>query len=109
MDNIYIYPKDHTSWHYVDLEDFEYNIRMEERQQILASQRNLRRSKVQRRHKKVMEIKYFAIQKLVGLLLLATTFFIGFIDTFDLSFILLVIPISLMMIFTKSRYLIIKK
>ena len=57
------------------------------------------------RKRKVHKLLYFMKQKLWGVALLLLTFYVGYLSNGDLSAGAITIPISLMLIFSKRRWL----
>lgn len=108
MQDTLTYHKDNTKWHYIDLDEFEYKIRMDERQQSINSHRNLRRNKSQQRMEKIQKSKYLIIQKLIGLFVILITVLSGIvINGIDMSFAFITIPIGILLLFSKSKCLMI--
>lgn len=57
------------------------------------------------RKRKIRKLLYFMKQKLWGVALLLLTFYVGYLSNGDLSAGAITIPISLMLIFSKRRWL----
>lgn len=100
------YQKDHTTWHYIDLEDFEYQIRQEMTSNSVDCRRRARQRKAAERKAKHNRRIYFVIQRLIGLLFVFGTILAMFIVRnygADITFAIVTIPVGLMMIFSKSK------
>lgn len=57
------------------------------------------------RRKKICKLLYFTKQKLWGVALLLLTFYVGYLSNGDLSAGVITIPIGLILIFSKRRWL----
>lgn len=104
MDKI-IY-RDRSSWYYLDLEDYEYSIRQEITSDRVNYNRNRRKRKaaerINRRNKRI----YFAIQKLIGLLLIVGAVLTAYtLKGTDITYAIVVVPIGLLMVFSRERVL----
>lgn len=98
--------RDRSSWHYVDLEDYEYQIVQDMTTAAVESRRRLRSRKaaerINRRNKRI----YFAIQKLIGLLLIVGTVLTAYtLKGADITYAIVVVPIGLLMVFSRKRVL----
>ena len=106
MDNIY--HKDRTSWHYIDLEDFEYQIRQEMTSNSVNCRRRARQRRAAEHERKIAKAKYFAIQKLVGMLIIVGTIMTAMLlNGADMSFAFITVPIGLLMVFSREKCLVI--
>lgn len=108
MTNTEIYRKDNTNWHYIDLEDFEYQIRQEMTSSSVDYRRRERQRKTAERNRKIARAKYFAIQKLIGLVMVAGTIIIGIMfKGTDMTFSIITLPIGLYLLLSKKKCLMI--
>lgn len=108
MDNTLTYHKDNTNWHYIDLEDFEYQIRQEMTSDAVGCRRRERQRKAAERDKKIARAKYFTIQKLIGLIMVVGTIIVGIMfKGTDMTFSIITIPIGLYLLFSKNKCLMI--
>jgi hypothetical protein len=106
MDNV-IY-RDRSSWYYLDLEDYEYSIRQEMVSDEVDRRRRARSRKIAERKAKHNRKIYFAIQRLIGLMfIIGTMFTIIMLKDTDVSFALVTIPVGLLMVFSRKKYLLI--
>lgn len=98
--------RDRSSWYYIDLEDFEYQIRQEMTNNSVDCRRRARQRKAAERKAKHNRRIYFAIQRLIGLLFVVGTILVMFIVRnygADVTFSIVTIPVGLMMVFSKSK------
>lgn len=108
MDNIY--HKDNTNWHYIDLEDFEYQIRQEMTSSSVDYRRRERQRKTAERNRKIARAKYFAIQKLIGLVMVVSTIIVGIMfKGTDMTFSIITLPIGLLLLFSRSKCLVVNR
>lgn len=108
MTNTEIYYKDNTNWHYIDLEDFEYQIRQEMTSDVVGCRRRERQRKAAERNKKITRAKYFTIQKLIGLIMVVGTIIVGIMfKGTDMTFSIITLPIGLLLLFSHSKCLVI--
>lgn len=108
MTNTEIYHKDNANWHYIDLEDFEYKIRQEMTSDAIDCRRRERERKAAEHNKKISRAKYFAIQKLIGLIIVVGTIIVGIMfKGTDMTFSIITLPIGLLLLFSKNKCLVI--
>ena len=104
MDNI-IY-RDRSSWYYLDLEDYEYTIRQEMVSDEVSRRRRSRMRKAAERTNRRNKRIYFTIQKLIGLLLIVGVILTAYtLKGTDLSYALVIVPIGLLMVFSRDKVL----
>ena len=98
--------RDRSSWHYVDLEDYEYQIVQSMTSAAIERRRNLRKRKAAERRQKHNRRIYFAIQRLIGLLLVVGNIFtIYTLKGTDITYAIVIVPIGLLMMFSKEMCL----
>lgn len=98
--------RDRSALYYIDLEDFEYQIRQEMTSNSVDCRRRARQRKAAERKAKHNRRIYFAIQRLIGLLFVVGTILVMFIVRnygADVTFSIVTIPVGLMMVFSKSK------
>lgn len=104
----HIINRDRSSWHYIDLEKMEYSIRQEMTSNAVDRRRRARSRKIAKRKAKHNRKIYFAIQRLIGLMfIIGTMFTIIMLKDTDVSFALVTIPVGLLMVFSRKKYLLI--
>ena len=95
----------------IDLEEFEMQIRADERRRIREARLERMKKLKAERKKKLHLLMQYCIQKLVGIFLIVLSivalkagwFYEPTIDGNDGTFLLITIPVSLYFIFTKDR------
>lgn len=108
MQDTLTYHKDNTNWYYIDLEDFEYQIRQEMTSDAVGCRRRERQRKAAERNKKIARVKYFAIQKIIGLIMVVGTIIVGIMfNGTDMTFSIITLPIGLLLLFSHSKCLVI--
>lgn len=94
---------DKRRWHYIDLEEFEFNIRQEELEKYVAQRRRERKEARWKREAKADLFKLTIIPRCVGILLGAMSVFswmlLSGLGETDGTYLLITIPLSILLIF----------
>lgn len=98
------------SWHLINLENFENDIRTDERHKYFQRQRELRKSKIAKKQQKIENFKKSIPFRLFGvgvvIVSLLPLLFASPNETIDGTYLLLTIPICLIAIFLKSDFIV---
>lgn len=107
MTDTFAYHKDNTNWHYIDLEKYEQSIRQEMINAEIDRRRRNRQRKAVERSRKLARKKYFAIQKIIGLMLILCTVLTAVLTkNTDITFAFITVPIGMLLMFSKEKCLI---
>lgn len=104
----HIINRDRSALHYIDLDKYTYDIEQRMVSDRVNYNRNKRKRKAAERKAKHNRKIYFAIQRLIGLMfIIGTMFTIIMLKDTDVSFALVTIPVGLLMVFSRKKYLLI--
>ena len=95
------------SWHLLDLEQFEFDVRQQERQEILDRERRRRKERKVKAAERKKRMRMMCAQKFSGLTLVVGSVIVGAIIG-NITFGILTIPVGLLMLFLHEPCLVIK-
>lgn len=96
------------SWHLLDLEQFEFDVRQQERQEILDRERRRRKERKVKAAERKKRMRMMCVQKFSGLGLIVGTVVAGIIIG-NVTFGAITIPVGLLLLFSRDCCLIKKK
>ena len=97
-----------VSWHLLDLEQFEFDVRQQERQEILDRERRRRKERKIKAAERKKRMRIMCVQKFSGLGLIAGTVITGIIIG-NITFGVITIPVGLLLLFSRDCCLIKRK
>lgn len=97
-----------VSWHLLDLEQFEFDVRQQERQEILDRERKRRKERQIKAAERKKRMRMKCVQKFSGLGLIVGTVVAGIIIG-NVTFGAITIPVGLLLLFSRDCCLIKKK
>ena len=97
-----------VSWHLLDLEQFEFDVRQQERQEILDRERKRRKERKIKAAERKKRMRIMCVQKFSGLGLIAGTVVTGIIIG-NITFGVVTIPAGLLLLFSRDCCLIKRK
>ena len=97
-----------VSWHLLDLEQFEFDVRQQERQEILDRERKRRKERKIKAAERKKRMRIMCVQKFSGLGLIAGTVITGIIIG-NITFGVITIPVGLLLLFSRDCCLIKRK
>ena len=96
------------SWHLLDLEQFEFDVRQQERQEILDRERKRRKERKVKAAERKKRMRMMCVQKFSGLGLIVGTVVAGIIIG-NVTFGAITIPVGLLLLFSRDCCLIKRK
>ena len=96
------------SWHLLDLEQFEFDVRQQERQEILDRERRRRKERKVKAAERKKRMRMMCVQKFSGLGLIVGTVVAGIIIG-NVTFGAITIPVGLLLLFSRDCCLIKRK
>jgi len=96
------------SWHLLNLEQFEFDIREQERQEIMERQRKRRRERQIKAAERKKHMRIMCVQRFSGLGLIAGTIVAGIIIG-NVTFGAITIPVGLLLLFSRDCCLVRRK
>ena len=96
------------SWHLLDLEQFEFDVRQQERQEILDRERKRRKERKIKAAERKKRMRIMCVQKFSGLGLIVGTVVTGIIIG-NITFGVVTIPAGLLLLFSRDCCLIKRK
>ena len=93
------------SWHLLDLEQFEFDIREQERQEIMERQRKRRKERQIKAAGRKKRMRIMCVQRFSGLGLIAGTIVAGIVIG-NVTFGAITIPVGLLLLFSRDCCLI---
>lgn len=96
------------SWHLIDLEQFEFDIREQERQEIMERQRKRRKERQIKAAERKKHMRIMCVQRFSGLGLIVGTVVAGIIIG-NVTFGAITIPVGLLLLFSRDCCLIRRK
>ena len=94
------------SWHLLDLEQFEFDVRQQERQEILDRERKRRKERKVKAAERKKRMRMMCVQKFSGLGLIVGTVVAGIIIG-NVTFGAITIPVGLLLLFSREKCLVI--
>lgn len=96
------------SWHLLDLEQFEFDVRQQERQEILDRERKRRKERKIKAAERKKRMRIMCVQKFSGLGLIVGTVVTGIVIG-NITFGVVTIPAGLLLLFSRDCCLIKRK
>ena len=97
-----------VSWHLLDLEQFEFDVRQQERQEILDRERKRRKERKIKAAERKKRMRIMCVQKFSGLGLIVGTVVTGIVIG-NITFGVVTIPAGLLLLFSRDCCLIKRK
>ena len=97
-----------VSWHLLDLEQFEFDVRQQERQEILDRERKRRKERKIKAAERKKRRRIMCVQKFSGLGLIVGTVVTGIVIG-NITFGVVTIPVGLLLLFSRDCCLIKRK